>query len=421
MLYKFLGKKGAFYQLDLEPFSIKLNYKCKEGTVEEGSFSCGNTPEEAKKNYEKQQKEKLPSSKSKLVPQNTAKITKKDYDNLNSKLEIAKSIYSKASKEENKYLNEHNYDTTSNEYKKLKNIKDLALKEFNNLNHQKDTYNEIKEKNKKSKTNFADNESKPHTNKTIDRITSELNEISQITNPIHRQQFILDNPKLDPLKKYQEDMKKERETKIKELENKISTIYKNEKDPKIAEKKEIVILNELEPLQKRYSYAPIKNWDTDCILEYYSSEHYETVNRTIDSKNQPKKCVEFINRLSSIINSNKIENNVITFRGISDSAYDKLVSKGMKIGSEIKCSRFTSTSKNIAVAYDFAITNQKNKDSKINIIKCEIPKGTPAMDMTKHLNSNYYEEEILLNTGQQFKIENIEENDKYRIIHWKAI
>ena len=40
MLYKFLGKKGAFYQICLEPINIKLNYRCKEGTVEEGSFSC---------------------------------------------------------------------------------------------------------------------------------------------------------------------------------------------------------------------------------------------------------------------------------------------------------------------------------------------------------------------------------------------
>ena len=92
-MYKFLGKKGAFYQLDLEPFSIKLNYKCKEGTVEEGSFRCGNTPEEAKKNYEKQQKEKAPDSKNN-VPlatnfntkdivsriKNGGKITKAEYD-----------------------------------------------------------------------------------------------------------------------------------------------------------------------------------------------------------------------------------------------------------------------------------------------------------------------------------------------------
>lgn len=93
MLYKFLGKKGAFYQLDLEPINIKLNYKCKEGTVEEGSFSCGKTPEEAKKNYEKQQKEKAPASKNN-VPlatnfntkdivsriKNGGKITKAEYD-----------------------------------------------------------------------------------------------------------------------------------------------------------------------------------------------------------------------------------------------------------------------------------------------------------------------------------------------------
>lgn len=93
MLYKFLGKKGALYQLDLEPICIKLNYRCKEGTVEEGSFSCGKTPEEAKKNYEKQQKEKAPANKNN-VPlvtnfntkdivsriKNGGKITKAEYD-----------------------------------------------------------------------------------------------------------------------------------------------------------------------------------------------------------------------------------------------------------------------------------------------------------------------------------------------------
>lgn len=40
-MYKFLGKKGVLYQLDLEPISIKLNYNCpadyKNG---EGQGSC---------------------------------------------------------------------------------------------------------------------------------------------------------------------------------------------------------------------------------------------------------------------------------------------------------------------------------------------------------------------------------------------
>jgi hypothetical protein len=44
-MYKFLGKPGKMYFLDLETTTMKLNYKCKEGTVEEGSFSCGKTPE----------------------------------------------------------------------------------------------------------------------------------------------------------------------------------------------------------------------------------------------------------------------------------------------------------------------------------------------------------------------------------------
>ena len=41
VMYKFLGKKGALYQLDLEPINIKLNYNCpadyKNG---EGQGSC---------------------------------------------------------------------------------------------------------------------------------------------------------------------------------------------------------------------------------------------------------------------------------------------------------------------------------------------------------------------------------------------
>ena len=82
-MYKFLGKKGALYQICLEPINIKLNYRCKEGTVEEGSFSCGNTPQETKKNYEKQQKEKLPSDKSGVLhekPTTKNKLSAKEKD-----------------------------------------------------------------------------------------------------------------------------------------------------------------------------------------------------------------------------------------------------------------------------------------------------------------------------------------------------
>jgi hypothetical protein len=38
MMYKFVGKSNQMYELDND--TIKLNYKCKEGTAGEG-FSCG--------------------------------------------------------------------------------------------------------------------------------------------------------------------------------------------------------------------------------------------------------------------------------------------------------------------------------------------------------------------------------------------
>lgn len=73
-MYRFMGKPCQMYVLEHNSAVMKLNYRCKEGTVEEGSFSCGKTPEEAKKNYEKQQKEKLPSDKSGVLQEKS--ITK---------------------------------------------------------------------------------------------------------------------------------------------------------------------------------------------------------------------------------------------------------------------------------------------------------------------------------------------------------
>jgi len=70
LLYKFLGKKGAFYQLDLEPFSIKLNYNCpadyKNG---EGQGSCkgykpGSEALDSKKTTEKKASIVKPVTKS---------------------------------------------------------------------------------------------------------------------------------------------------------------------------------------------------------------------------------------------------------------------------------------------------------------------------------------------------------------------
>lgn len=52
--------------------TIKLNYRCEKGTIEADSFSCGKTPEDRKKNYDKQQKGK------KLTNDTSSNITKSE-------------------------------------------------------------------------------------------------------------------------------------------------------------------------------------------------------------------------------------------------------------------------------------------------------------------------------------------------------
>jgi hypothetical protein len=57
-MYKFLGKPGKMYFLDLETTTMKLNYNCpdseKNGT---GPGSCGGNTIKKKDNYVKQQKD----------------------------------------------------------------------------------------------------------------------------------------------------------------------------------------------------------------------------------------------------------------------------------------------------------------------------------------------------------------------------
>lgn len=98
MLYKFLGKKGAFYQLDLEPINIKLNYNCPDDYKNgEGEGSCkgykpGSEALDSKKTTEKKASIVKPVTKS-TVKQPTfnpvdivnrirtgGKISKEEYD-----------------------------------------------------------------------------------------------------------------------------------------------------------------------------------------------------------------------------------------------------------------------------------------------------------------------------------------------------
>jgi hypothetical protein len=100
----------------------KLNYRCKEGTVEAGSFKCGNTPEEAKKNYEKQQKEKQGNNSTKKIISSTS--TKKSPKSSSSKSRIASSeeTISYLTKSNDKLLATIKNSKDQEEIKKLQRI-----------------------------------------------------------------------------------------------------------------------------------------------------------------------------------------------------------------------------------------------------------------------------------------------------------
>lgn len=141
-MYKFLGKKGALYQLDLEPISIKLNYNCpadyKNG---EGQGSCkgykpGSETLDSKKT--------IPAKKAKVTESKTSissdiqktinkvksggKITKEEYD-------ILKPLVDKQVDKQVETYKDDKKDETYKEYTaklapKINEIREAALKEF---------------------------------------------------------------------------------------------------------------------------------------------------------------------------------------------------------------------------------------------------------------------------------------------------
>ena len=104
------------------------------------------------------------------------------------------------------------------------------------------------------------------------------------------------------------------------------------------------------------------------------------------------------------------------FRGISESAYKKIVDKGFKQGSIISSKRFTSTSKDLGVALDYT------DKGKRTIISYDIPKGTHALDYAVY-GKEWEEEEnqIVFSTNQKIFVESIEEDSDVRLIKCRLL
>lgn len=141
-MYKFIGKKGAFYILDLEPISIKLNYNCPDDYKNgEGEGSCkgykpgSNTPDNKKAILDK--KAKVTESKTSVSSdiqktinkvKSGGKITKEEYD-------ILKPLIAKPVDKPVEAYKDDEKDETYKEYAaklapQINEIREAALKEF---------------------------------------------------------------------------------------------------------------------------------------------------------------------------------------------------------------------------------------------------------------------------------------------------
>lgn len=129
-MYKFIGKNKQYYILDPDEIIMKLNWKCPKGTIDD-TFKCGNTPEEAKKNYNKIQKEKRAKERDKKRTKDASKKTKsvekqiKKISNPELKLQIdnVKSLIDKVKSEKNSgKVSKQTYNELKDAVKELRNL-----------------------------------------------------------------------------------------------------------------------------------------------------------------------------------------------------------------------------------------------------------------------------------------------------------
>lgn len=132
-MYKFIGKTGKYYIIDLSDHLIKLNFRCKEGTVREGSYECEATTEKEKKKYDKEYKTKVSSKITEL---------KSKLDTMNArqselhKIFVSKPVHIKyGTPEYTAWDNQPHVKAASEEYKSLTALISNAEKELAYLSY----------------------------------------------------------------------------------------------------------------------------------------------------------------------------------------------------------------------------------------------------------------------------------------------
>lgn len=456
-MYRFVGKKGQYYKIDHEKLIMKLNYRCPKGKFVPDSFSCGNTPEEAKKNYESLHPEKGTKKVSKSQTQKEVKsvsssiqktidkvksggkITKKEYDILKPLVEKSKLSEQKQKSDSiiNKFFSGDKLKITRDEWEDpvLKNY--LKLASENNT----DIFAEM--------NSIDSNEwkTKGYIYKLVDR---KLDSISGVDNAIIELEKLKDssNPSISNNIQKVLDFVKDRKLIIDHFINPENPLPNRKKISIEPEKEEPVIIDDDNdqdlvrdkktgwPKSDNYSKdlptrqslvdaaSPLKdNKDVVDILKKYAVETSENMNKIAAGVQKGStKSLNNIKILQQALDSVETPKDMTVFRGIRTSEFNRLKGLGLgKPGTTYTSKSFLSTSVNKDVgAY--------GDDNNLSI-EIKLPAGAHAAYIDSITKSAYNsasdedigDEEVMINRNTKFKSHGIRETNSGSVLVLEAL
>lgn len=407
----------------------KLNYRCKEGTVEAGSFKCGNTPEEAKKNYEEQQKEKLPSSKSGILqekPTTENKLSAKEKDVAETHPGLTKLQSDiKKSGGADKFFDKLKIPDGSDT-----SLRSVSVKELNSDYPPKfksapfATYGNITlhygKENPKDIIAVAGGKVVGYAMDDSNEEEGLFSVAAVVANEFRGQNlgskllynFYDKNPdKIGKAGSLTPDGKKAFKRVLKGIED---GSFKKvlEVDTKQLPAKQ----------EKTATKSKLSAKEKDTISEYTGFK-YAPINQYLFGKQlnltakQDAGIKQNINNLTNIINNNKINTSMKVYRGLTGQSKEEFLNmvKNVKPGNSFEYAGFMSTSPDKSIGERFATWGNKGKTVLLEI---DLPKDSNAMDISKHTASKKYgETEILVAPGFELVLNKVEKNKGADIYH----
>jgi hypothetical protein len=344
-------KQNLSYLEEVSEF-MKLNYRCKKGTVEADSFSCGNTPEERKKNYDKQQKGqgKLPANKS---------TSSESITTLQSKL---KSLEKDSLQHITKI---HELDgTTIDVESEIKRIKGQLEKIGNNLDSKS--------------VKLVQN---PIVANKIDPLVTKTKTIIEKVKKEKASGKVSEKTKQD-LKKSIEELKVTSTSvvqKDKTQSTKSTSSFMKTEEYKTMMTNTNKLLEQPDYKKAAETYIRDSSSLNEPLIKYHNIINKNKATNQIISDtegNISRKSIEAIFKMDELLDNSRTKEDITVHSGISKALYDKLNGND----SEFQTPCFISTSANKKVAEGFAeYRNSKSGNSEGFMLEIRLAKGSSAI------------------------------------------